>query len=170
VTGFPGAFPGSARPIGDVTVNPAIIHVFFAIHTLVFVSDVRRRSVGMVCKGHGDPQSVRNQSPLDAVTNPARESSCGWTTRTRWQLFALFTGLQIADVVTTNDALAIPGNWELNPIMRLSQADFGAAWWLPKAVAVGVAAAVMVRAERQWPLILSVSYYILIVIGNLACL
>jgi len=43
-----------------------------------------------------------------------------------WPSLILFTGLQIADVITTNCALAMPGNWEANPIMKLSQmASFG---------------------------------------------
>ena len=85
-------------------------------------------------------------------------------------LWILFIGLQIADVVTTNYALAIPGNWEANPIMHLSQTHLGAAWWLPKVAAVGFAAAVAPRRSRPWPILLVVSYYVIIVSGNLACL
>ena len=87
-----------------------------------------------------------------------------------WPSLILFTGLQIADVITTNCALAMPGNWEANPIMKLSQTHFGVVWWLPKVAAVGFAAVVAARAQRRWPMFFAVSYYVIIVLGNLACL
>jgi hypothetical protein len=90
--------------------------------------------------------------------------------RAHWILWILFIGLQIADVVTTNYALAVPGNWEANPIMQLFQTHLGAAWWLPKVGAIGLAAAVAPRTPRPWPILFLVSYYIIIVSGNLACL
>jgi len=90
--------------------------------------------------------------------------------RAHWILWILFIGLQIADVVTTNYALAVPGNWEANPIMQLFQTHLGAAWWLPKVGAIGLAAAVAPRTPRPWPILFLVSYYIVIVSGNLACL
>ena len=90
--------------------------------------------------------------------------------RAHWILWILFIGLQIADVVTTNYALAVPGNWEANPIMQFSQTHLGAAWWLPKVAAVGFAAAVAPRPSRPWPILFAVSYYLIIVSGNLACL
>ena len=90
--------------------------------------------------------------------------------RAHWILWILFVGLQIADVVTTNYALAIPGNWEANPIMQLSQTHLGAAWWLPKVAAVGFAAVAVPQRSRPWPILCAVSYYIIIVSGNLACL
>lgn len=40
--------------------------------------------------------------------------------------------VQLLDVATTNAALA-SGGAELNPIMRLSMAELGSLWWLPKA-------------------------------------
>ena len=90
--------------------------------------------------------------------------------RAHWILWILFIGLQIADVVTTNCALAVPGNWEANPIMQLSQTHLGAAWWLPKVAAVGFAAAVAPQTSRLWPILFAVSYYVIIVSGNLVCL
>jgi hypothetical protein len=90
--------------------------------------------------------------------------------RAHWILWLLFVGLQIADVVTTNYALTISGNWEANPIMQLFQTHLGAAWWLPKVGAVGLAAAVAPRTSRLWPILFVVSYYVIIVSGNLACL
>ena len=85
-------------------------------------------------------------------------------------LWISFIGLQIADVVTTNYALAVPGNWEANPIMRASQAYLGAAWWLPKVAAIGLGAVAVPRRLRPWPILFAVSYYIIVVSGNLALL
>ena len=90
--------------------------------------------------------------------------------RAHWILWILFIGLQIADVVTTNYALAVPGNWEANPIMQLSQTHLGTAWWLPKVAAVGFAAVAVPQRSRPWPILCAVSYYIIIISGNLACL
>ena len=85
-------------------------------------------------------------------------------------LWISFIGLQIADVVTTNYALAVPGNWEANPIMRASQAHLGAAWWLPKVAAIGFGAVAIPQRLRPWPILFAVSYYIIVVSGNLALL
>ena len=94
-----------------------------------------------------------------------------WTLpRARWILWILFIGLQIADVITTNYALAVPGNWEANPIMQISQTHLGAVWWLPKVAAVGFAAVAVPQTLRPWPIVFAVWYYIIIVSGNLACL
>ena len=90
--------------------------------------------------------------------------------RADWILWILFIGFQIADVVTTNYALAVPGNWEANPIMRSSQAHLGAAWWLPKVAAIGFGAVAVPRTLRPWPILFAVSYYIIVVSGNLALL
>jgi hypothetical protein len=88
--------------------------------------------------------------------------------RAYWFLLALFLGLQVADIVTTNHALTIPGIWELNPLMAWSQAKLGAAWWLPK---LAVAAYLCVAASflrRRWPMIFAVSVSGLAVVGNLS--
>lgn len=78
-----------------------------------------------------------------------------------------FILLQIADVITTNYALAAPGNWEVNPIMQLSQAKFGTAWWWTlKVPTTFFAALILPRLVYRWPVILVVSYYIIVVIGN----
>jgi hypothetical protein len=87
-----------------------------------------------------------------------------------WALLILFIALQVADVVTTNHALAVPGNWEVNPLMEFAQAQLGASWWVPKIAAAGVAAVVVSHLRRPWPIACAVSYYVLIVSGNLACL
>jgi hypothetical protein len=114
------------------------------------------------------------------ASEQGRDRSCLSANGTVWRrqtltgayriLWILFFGLQIADVVTTNYALAVPGNWEANPLMKLSQTHLGAAWWLPKVAAVGFAAAVAPGRSRLWPILCAVSYYIIIVSGNLACL
>src|ERR1700730_9875938 len=52
-------------------------------------------------------------------------------TRVCWVLLILFVAFQIADVVTTNYALAAPGVLEANPLIALMQSRLGAAWWLP---------------------------------------
>ena len=84
-----------------------------------------------------------------------------------WLLLVIFAVLQIADVVTTNYALVMPGVWEANPLMALMQTQLGPVWWLPKvAVVVFVCFATPV-ARRRWPLVLMISYYAVIVSINL---
>jgi hypothetical protein len=111
----------------------------------------RRRSGVCVAAAARDP---RNQ-PLSRVS---------------WALLILFFVLQVADVVTTNHALAVPGNWEVNPLMEFAQAHLGPSWWIPKIAAAGLAAVVVLHIRRPWPIACAVSYYVLIVSSNLACL
>lgn len=87
--------------------------------------------------------------------------------RTYWMLLILFVGLQIADIVSTNHALAIPGVWEANPLMALSQAKLGAAWWLPKLAVVCHLCVSASFMRRRWPMIFAVSVSGLAVLGNL---
>jgi hypothetical protein len=87
--------------------------------------------------------------------------------RVHWTLLILLVALQTADVVTTNYGLAMEGNWEANPIMAWCQARLGSAWWLPKAAVVCIAAFAPSLTERRWPMICGVSYYGVIVFGNL---
>jgi len=82
-------------------------------------------------------------------------------------LFMLFGGLQLADIVTTNSALALPGNWEANPLMALSQAHLGAVWWAPKAAAALLICLLAPLTRRRWPMVFAVAYFCLIVSGNL---
>jgi hypothetical protein len=98
------------------------------------------------------------------------QSSSRASPRAIWVLLILFISLQVADVVTTNYALAVPGNWEVNPLMRFSQTHLGPAWWLPKTAAVALGSTVVLRIRQAWPIACAVSYYVLIVSGNLACL
>jgi hypothetical protein len=87
-----------------------------------------------------------------------------------WYLWTLFIQLQIADIVTTNRALAIPGNWEANPVMKLSQTHLGSGWWLPKVAVIGFAAVAVPNSLRPWPMFFAVCYYVIIVTNNLASL
>jgi hypothetical protein len=88
--------------------------------------------------------------------------------RTYWLTLALFLALQIADIVTTNHALRIPGIWEANPLTAWAQAKLDAAWWLPK---LAVAAYLCVAAtflRRRWPIVFAVSVSGLCVLGNIS--
>jgi Domain of unknown function (DUF5658) len=85
-----------------------------------------------------------------------------------WLLLLLFIELQIADIVTTNHALAIPGIWEANPLMALSQAKLGAMWWLPKLAVAAYLCVAGSLMRRRWPMIFAVSASALAVLGNLA--
>jgi hypothetical protein len=87
-----------------------------------------------------------------------------------WYLWTLFIQLQIADIVTTNRALAIPGNWEANPVMQLSQTHLGVGWWLPKVAVIGFAAVAVPNSFRPWPMFFAVWYYVIVVTNNLASL
>jgi hypothetical protein len=90
--------------------------------------------------------------------------------RAHWHLWALFIQLQIADITTTNRALAVPGNWEDNPVMKLSQTHLGAARWLPKVAVIGFSAVAVPNSLRPWPIFFAVWYYVIIVTNNLASL
>ena len=87
-----------------------------------------------------------------------RRRWCRWPgTRVNWLVLLLFVDLQLADIVSTNHALAVPGVWEANPLMALSQARLGAAWWLPKLAAIGLVALTAPWSQRRWPMILIIA-------------
>src|SRR5215469_6020712 len=88
--------------------------------------------------------------------------------RVHWLWLALFLALQIADVLTTNRALTIPGVTEVNPVMAAFQARLGPAWWLPKAMAVAWFAVAISLSRRRWPMFFAVSCCSLVVVINLA--
>jgi Domain of unknown function (DUF5658) len=92
---------------------------------------------------------------------------CWCASYVSWLLLVLFAGLQIADVVTTNRALAMPGVWEANPLMALLQTQLGVVWWLPKVAVVAFVCFATPVAQRPWPMIFAVSYYTVIVSINL---
>jgi Domain of unknown function (DUF5658) len=106
---------------------------------------------------------------LGVAAARAGSRPCQWpASRTYWILLILFVELQIADILTTNQALAIPGVWELNPLMAMSQAKFGAAWWVPKLAVVAYLCLAATFMRRRWPIIFAVSVSGLAVLGNLA--
>jgi uncharacterized protein DUF5658 len=88
--------------------------------------------------------------------------------RAYWLSLALFVGLQIADIVTTNHALTIPGIWEANPLMAFMQAKLGAAWWLPKLAVVAYLCVAAAFLRRRWPIIFAVSISGIAVLGNIS--
>ncbi len=85
-----------------------------------------------------------------------------------WLFLAVFVCLQIADIVTTNRALTIPGIWEANPLMAWSQAKLGEAWWLPKLAVVAYLCVAASFMRRRWPIIFAVSVSGLAVLGNIS--
>jgi hypothetical protein len=88
--------------------------------------------------------------------------------RTYWSLLILFVALQIADIVTTNHALRVPGMWEANPLMAWSQAQLGAIWWVPKLVVVAYLCVAATCLRRRWPIVFAVSVSGLCVLGNIS--
>jgi len=104
----------------------------------------------------GNPERTGAGPPREAAIAPRR-----WTwrwpgRRTDWLLLILFVDLQLADVVSTNYALALPGVWEANPLMAISQARLGTAWWLPKLAAIGLVSLTAPWSRRRWPMIMVV--------------
>jgi len=118
--------------------------------------------------GHRNSEPAADPSGVAAVETAARwrRRRCG-VALSDWPLLILFVILQVADVITTNSALALPGNAEGNPLMASYQAQLGAAWWLPKLAVVGLAWLLQPLMRRQWPMICAISYYAMIVSGNL---
>jgi hypothetical protein len=102
------------------------------------------------------------------ATRKERQRPCWPATRICWLLLILFAALQIADVVSTNYALAVPGVSEANPLMALMQARLGAVWWLPKVAVVGFVCLATPLLRRKWPMIIVVFYYVMIVSINIA--
>ena len=104
-----------------------------------------------------------------AATQEESSAPRQWpASRTYWILLILFVELQIADILTTNQALALPGVWELNPLMAMSQAKLGAAWWVPKLAVVAYLCLAATLMRRRWPIIFAVSVSGLAVLGNIS--
>src|SRR5437879_13743797 len=99
----------------------------------------------------GSTERTSAGSPRDAAAAPRRGMWRWPGRRTNWLLLILFVDLQLADVVSTNYALALPGFWEANPLLAVSQAKLGTAWWLPKLAAIGRVALTAPWARRRWP-------------------
>jgi len=106
-------------------------------------------------------------SPVVPAVSP-RQRWLGPEGRVKRLLLILFVELQFVDILSTNHALARPGVWEANPLMALSQAKLGAAWWLPKIAAMALVAAVAPWSRRQWPIVAMVSVTCVAVLINLA--
>ena len=103
------------------------------------------------------PGRMSAGSPRNAATAP-RSWMWRWPgRRTNWLLLILFVDLQLADVLSTNYALALPGVWEANPLMAISQAKLGTAWWLPKLAAIGLVSLTAPWSRRRWPMIFIVA-------------
>lgn len=83
-------------------------------------------------------------------------------------LLILFVGLQLADIASTNYALAIPGVWEINPLMAFLQAKLGTVWWLPKLAAAGLLSVAALFTRRRWPMVFAVSVSGFAVLANLS--
>ncbi len=112
----------------------------------------------------------RGQRTLPVVPEPQSKpgtSGARSTCSYRLLLLILFVGLQIADVVTTNYALRVPGIWEANPLMALAQAKLGAIWWLPKLAVAGYLCGVALAIRPRWPVIFAISFSGLAVLGNI---
>jgi len=110
----------------------------------------------------------RSPSPVvrEPQSKPGRDVALFFRT-SRPLLLILLIGLQIADVVTTDYALRVPGIWEANPLMALAQAKLGAIWWLPKLAVTACLCAMAAAMRPCWPVIVVISFSGLVVLGNL---
>ena len=118
-----------------------------------------------------EPEDRSPELPDWGVAEAEGKAGMMWeqpASRIYWILLILFVELQIADILTTDRALAIPGVWELNPLMAISQAKFGAAWWVPKLAVVAYLCLAATFMRRRWPIIFAVSVSGLAVLGNIS--
>ena len=111
------------------------------------------------CRSPSPPATESQSKPGRGVALSIRAS--------RLLLLILLIGLQIADVVTTDYALRVPGIWEANPLMALAQAKLGAVWWLPKLAVTAYLCAMATAMRPCWPVIVVISFSGLVVLGNL---
>jgi Domain of unknown function (DUF5658) len=110
----------------------------------------------------------RGPSPVEPEPQSRPGRGVALSIRTsRPLLLILLIGLQIADVVTTDYALRVPGIWEANPLMALAQAKLGAIWWLPKLAVTAYLCAMAAAMRPCWPVIVVISFSGLVVLGNL---
>jgi hypothetical protein len=84
----------------------------------------------------------------------------------------LLVVLQIADVISTNIALARPGAVETNPVVILALAHLGEFWWLPKLmilvpIALGIRAGGLRSRREQIAMGTAVALYAVIIANNL---
>jgi hypothetical protein len=114
-----------------------------------------------------DSGSVEQGLPNDAAPPPWRRWQ-GRGGRANLLMALLFVELQLADILSTNHALARPDVWEANPLMAISQAKLGAAWWLPKLAVVGLIAAAAPLSRWRWPIVAMISVSAAAVLINCA--
>jgi Domain of unknown function (DUF5658) len=79
------------------------------------------------------------------------------TRRTKRMMLMLFVAVQLADVVTTDHALAI-GALEVNPFMAWAQASLGQWWWFPKMMIACTVCAIGYKAQRLWPMVVAIGF------------
>ncbi|GGF28122.1 hypothetical protein GCM10011611_37690 [Aliidongia dinghuensis] len=87
----------------------------------------------------------------------------------KFAVIAALVALQIADVLSTNAALAAPGIVEANPVMAWCQGALGALWWLPKVAVVAFVAYAVLRLERlhaRWLTAGMIGLYCAVVASN----
>ena len=78
-----------------------------------------------------------------------------------------FAALQLADVVTTNHALAAASATEGNPIMAIAMTHLGEVWWLPKVAIVAFSMIAVRQIRRRWPFSLVTAILVALVANNL---
>jgi Domain of unknown function (DUF5658) len=121
----------------------------------------------MARRGSWGAEQTPNPSAVGGAATVGRRGR--WPmTRPSWLLLILLGILQVADIVTTNYALATRGVWEANPLVASWQAHLGAAWWLPKLAIVGLVCFATPLTRRRWAMICVVSVYAAAVAENLA--
>jgi hypothetical protein len=87
---------------------------------------------------------------------------------TRFDLLVIFILLQVADILTTNDALARPGVREANQFIQAHMHAYGDLWWLqPKLALIAVAMVVARQVRWRWPLAVVCVIYVGITANNL---
>lgn len=111
---------------------------------------------------------MKRYSGVEETMRNARPRRTIILSRAYWLTLALFLALQIADIVTTNHALTIPGIWEANPLMAWAQAKLGAAWWLPKLAVAAYLCLAATFLRRRWPIVFAASVSGLCVLGNIS--
>jgi uncharacterized protein DUF5658 len=146
-----------------------VINCFLVIRITIWSSEAEHRMAYLHLTG-AEP-AVR-LALFSSMTTTIRTKWCAAIRgRLEWSLLlSFFVALQLADVISTNYALALPGNWEANPLMLVSQAHLGALWWVPKLSAVGVVCLLAPLTRRRWPMFLAVCFCTANVWGNLMAL
>jgi len=112
---------------------------------------------------------IRVEGNLGMALEGLAMADVGARRRADWRLVLLawLVTLQIADIVTTKVALALSGNWEMNPAMAWSMANLGTLGWVSPKVALVALAIFALRRMPRWPLAFAVSFYAMIVANNL---